>query len=324
MRRCSAPPAPAWRGRDRALRGIRRGSTCPIRSPPPEEARAAVDDYVKMKPAFIKIWVDDRRGTKKTLTPELYRAIADEAHKFNVPVGVHNVTLADAKELMRAGVEGWLHVPVRDGDVVGRRDRSASSRTASPSTTVRSCGSRLSLITAWMNTAGGTAAGLARRPAAAGDLCAGADREILGRPAQEDVAGAAGARAKEFRGRRPQRDEAARRRHARGRGHRHRPEPFPDRLFQSPRSRKHGGDRHDAHARRSSRRPATAPTSPTSTPAWWRRARAPTSSCSTPIRWRASPTRGGSTRSICAARKSPRAAMAAKWQAQFRQSASTR
>ena len=67
----------------------------------PEEARAAVDDYVKMKPDFIKIWVDSRRGTKKTLTPELYRAIADEAHKFGVPVGVHNVTLADAKELLR-------------------------------------------------------------------------------------------------------------------------------------------------------------------------------------------------------------------------------
>jgi len=35
-----------------------------------------------------------------------------------VHVGVHNVTLADAKELLRAGVEGWLHVPVREGDVV--------------------------------------------------------------------------------------------------------------------------------------------------------------------------------------------------------------
>ena len=31
---------------------------------------------------------------------------------------MHNVTLADAKELLRAGVEGWLHVPVREGDVV--------------------------------------------------------------------------------------------------------------------------------------------------------------------------------------------------------------
>jgi imidazolonepropionase-like amidohydrolase len=83
-----------------------------------EEARAAVDDYVRMKPEFIKIWVDDRGGKKPKLTPPLYRAIAEEAHKFNVPVAAHNVTLADAKELMRAGVEGWLHVPVRGGDEV--------------------------------------------------------------------------------------------------------------------------------------------------------------------------------------------------------------
>jgi imidazolonepropionase-like amidohydrolase len=84
----------------------------------PEEARAAVQDYVKMKPEFIKIWVDDRGGKKPKLTPPLYRAIADEAHKFNVPVVAHNVTLADAKALMRAGVEGWMHVPVRGGDQV--------------------------------------------------------------------------------------------------------------------------------------------------------------------------------------------------------------
>jgi imidazolonepropionase-like amidohydrolase len=82
------------------------------------EARGAVQDYVKMKPAFIKIWVDDRGGKKPKLTPPLYRAIADEAHKNNVPVAAHNVTLADAKALMRAGVEGWLHVPVRGGDQV--------------------------------------------------------------------------------------------------------------------------------------------------------------------------------------------------------------
>ena len=81
-----------------------------------EEAKAAVDDYVAMKPLFVKIWVDDRGGTKKTLTPPLYRAVVEEAHKFNVPVGVHNVTLANAKELMRAGVEGWLHVPARGGE----------------------------------------------------------------------------------------------------------------------------------------------------------------------------------------------------------------
>ncbi|MEQ1946718.1 MAG: amidohydrolase family protein [Bryobacteraceae bacterium] len=82
------------------------------------EARAAVDDYVKVKPEFIKIWVDDRQGKKPKLSPALFRAIADEAHKFNVPVAAHNVTLTDAKALFRAGVEGWLHVPVRGGAVV--------------------------------------------------------------------------------------------------------------------------------------------------------------------------------------------------------------
>ena len=80
----------------------------------PEEARAAVRDYATIKPAFIKIWVDDRNGRLPTLTPPLYRAILDEAHKLNIPVGAHNVKLADAKELIKAGVEGWLHAPVRD------------------------------------------------------------------------------------------------------------------------------------------------------------------------------------------------------------------
>ena len=45
----------------------------------PEEARAAVRDYVRIKPEFIKIWVDDRAGRIPTLTPPLYGAILDEA-----------------------------------------------------------------------------------------------------------------------------------------------------------------------------------------------------------------------------------------------------
>jgi len=120
----------------------------------PEEARAAVRDYVRIKPEFIKIWVDDRAGNKPTLTPALYDAILDEAHKFNVPVAVHNVKQADAKEMVRNGMEGWLHVPVRDGEVaddelvamvkdrVARNDRPNMWMTPS-------------LITSWMNTQGG-------------------------------------------------------------------------------------------------------------------------------------------------------------------------
>ena len=70
------------------------------------EAREAVADYARMNPEFIKIWADDRDGKAKKLTPPIYRAIAEEARAQH-PVVAHNVTLADAKELMRAGVEGW-------------------------------------------------------------------------------------------------------------------------------------------------------------------------------------------------------------------------
>jgi len=121
----------------------------------PEEARKAVDDYVKMKPEFVKIWVDDREGTKKTLTPPLYRAVIEESHKHNVPVGVHNVKLADAKELMRAGVDGWLHVPVRGGEAVDDdligivKQRIAQNNRPTMWMTP-------ALITAWMDTQGGT------------------------------------------------------------------------------------------------------------------------------------------------------------------------
>jgi len=82
-----------------------------------EEAREATRDNVKMKPAFIKIWVDDRGGRTKKLTPPLYLVIIDEAHKANVPVAAHSITLADGKLLIKAGVEGWLHLPVRNGEV---------------------------------------------------------------------------------------------------------------------------------------------------------------------------------------------------------------
>jgi imidazolonepropionase-like amidohydrolase len=82
----------------------------------------------------VKIWVDDRGGTLKTLPPEIYRAIIDEATKYNVPVAAHTVTLADAKELYKAGLEGATHIPVRGGDVPDAeflgivRERAARSR----------------------------------------------------------------------------------------------------------------------------------------------------------------------------------------------------
>ena len=59
---------------------------------------------------IVKTWVDDRGGTIKKLTPALYRAIIDEAHKRNVRVAVHATQLEDAKDLLRAGVDVFAHM----------------------------------------------------------------------------------------------------------------------------------------------------------------------------------------------------------------------
>jgi imidazolonepropionase-like amidohydrolase len=112
----TAGPGIAWPGSGAQGHPSRSDVPYPVTSV--EEARAAVEDYAAMKPEFIKIWTDDRGGRAKKLTPPIYRAIAEEAHKQGIPVAAHNVTLADAKELVRAGVEGWVHTPVRGGDEV--------------------------------------------------------------------------------------------------------------------------------------------------------------------------------------------------------------
>jgi len=138
-----------------------------------------------MKPDFIKIWVDDRRGTKKTADAGTLHARSPTGRTSSMSRSLsNNVTLADAKELLRAGVEGLASRSrprrrCRDDEIVGIvKDRIA--RNDRPVMWIT-----LSLITSWANTAGGTMPAWARRSAAAGDLCAGADREILGRPAQE-------------------------------------------------------------------------------------------------------------------------------------------
>ena len=82
----------------------------------PDEARAAVRDLAPHKPDFVKIWVDDRNGTQKKITPEIYQAAADEAKKQGLRSIGHVFDLEDAKGMIKAGVEGFLH-SIRDADV---------------------------------------------------------------------------------------------------------------------------------------------------------------------------------------------------------------
>ena len=80
------------------------------------EARKAVDELVAKKVDIVKIWVDDRNHTVKKLTPALYRSVIDEAHKNGLRVAAHIFYLADAKDLLKAGIDGFAH-GVRDKDV---------------------------------------------------------------------------------------------------------------------------------------------------------------------------------------------------------------
>jgi imidazolonepropionase-like amidohydrolase len=76
----------------------------------PEGARALVRELVPRHVKVIKTWVDDRGGAVKKLPPEIYKAIFDEAHKNNLRVAVHATGLADAKELLRSGIDVFAHM----------------------------------------------------------------------------------------------------------------------------------------------------------------------------------------------------------------------
>jgi len=80
------------------------------------EGRKAVQELAARKVDLVKIWVDDRDGKYKKLTPPLYSAIIDEAHKHGLRVTAHVFTLEDAKGLLRAGIDAFAH-GVRDRDI---------------------------------------------------------------------------------------------------------------------------------------------------------------------------------------------------------------
>ena len=160
----------------------------------PEEARRAVQDYVKTNPEFVKIWVDARGGNLKmgTLTPPLYIAVIQEARRLGFDTAAHTVTLADAKELYKAGLVGAVHIPVRGGDHPDEeflaiiRDRVAKSDRP---IWFQEHGSSTAL--------GSSGVG---RPAAVGDARARPGHGSAGRVDQANDAGVGGAREGQLQG----------------------------------------------------------------------------------------------------------------------------
>lgn len=100
------------------------GPAPPLRDAPygvstPDEARAAVRELRERNvDRFVKIWVDDRGGAVKKLTPDIYTAAIEEAHKQGLVAVTHSFAQDDVKGILRAGIDGLVHPPWRDGKAV--------------------------------------------------------------------------------------------------------------------------------------------------------------------------------------------------------------
>jgi len=81
----------------------------------PQQARESVREVAQRGYEFIKIWVDDRGGSQRKLSPALYRAVIAEARNLGIRVFVHQQAAADMPELLAAGAHGFLHGRMGDG-----------------------------------------------------------------------------------------------------------------------------------------------------------------------------------------------------------------
>ncbi|HWM41956.1 MAG TPA: hypothetical protein VNP36_05910, partial [Burkholderiales bacterium] len=100
MRNETIPGAARFRSAGRGITMQEPGrTTIPYWVGSPAEGRKAVEELAARKVDIVKIWVDTRDGKYKKLSPEIYGAIIDEAHKRGLRVTAHIFDLEDAKGL---------------------------------------------------------------------------------------------------------------------------------------------------------------------------------------------------------------------------------
>ena len=117
VRKQVMPGAARFFSAGRGITGPEPGrTTAPFWVSTAAEGRKAVDEDSAHHVDIIKIWVDTRDGKYKKLTPEIYGAIIDEAHKRKLRAIAHLFDLEDAKGLVRAGIDAFAH-GVRDKDI---------------------------------------------------------------------------------------------------------------------------------------------------------------------------------------------------------------
>ena len=91
-----------------------------------DEGRAGVREQAALGVDIIKVWVDDRMGQYPKLAPELYGAVIEEAHANGLRTTAHEYYLADAKELVRRGINAFAHTvrePIDDEFVAMLKER---------------------------------------------------------------------------------------------------------------------------------------------------------------------------------------------------------
>ena len=74
------------------------------------DGRKAVDEVAPHHPDLVKIWLDDRGGRGKKVTPPVVRAVVDEAAKQNLRVIAHVRNHDDAEVAVGAGVYALSHL----------------------------------------------------------------------------------------------------------------------------------------------------------------------------------------------------------------------
>jgi imidazolonepropionase-like amidohydrolase len=117
VREETIPNAARFRTAGRGLTGPEPGrSQAPYWVTTEAEARKDVQELAAKKVDLVKIWIDDRDHMVTKLSPALYTAAIDEAHKHNLRTIVHIFTLEDAKGALRAGIDAFAH-SVRDKDI---------------------------------------------------------------------------------------------------------------------------------------------------------------------------------------------------------------
>jgi imidazolonepropionase-like amidohydrolase len=83
-----------------------------------DEARKDVDELAAHRVDIVKIWVDNGHGATPEMTPQIYKAVIEEAHERNLRVAAHEYALEDARQLVADGVDVLAH-SVRDQAVDG-------------------------------------------------------------------------------------------------------------------------------------------------------------------------------------------------------------